>query len=236
VSPEGYNSLSFLPWRIGPVRDIGQKPEEIAQVDQGREPLRFFSSGEASLKGANFRRYFRIEGSINNLLTLGNHDPLLVEANIGKSKLLMFASSADQDWNDLPLKAAYLPLIQGLLTEAVGLAGSSLPVGLRVGELFKEQVRPVQIKGPLEGPGIYQFSLPSGEVRRGVNVPYEESNLAKLTEGELKKKFGAIDVKVVEYKEGAPNNLQSGRKELWPFLLIFLMVVLVVEMVIANRI
>jgi hypothetical protein len=236
VSPEGYNSLSFLPWRIGPVRDIGQKPEEIAQVDQGREPLRFFSSGEASLKGAHFSRYFRIEGSIKNLLTLGNHDPLLVEANVGKSRLFMFASSADQDWNDLPLKAAYLPLIQSLLTEAVGLAGSSLPAGLRVGELFKEQVRPMQIKGPLEGPGIYRFSLPSGEVRRGVNVPYEESNLAKLTEGELKKKFGDLHMKVVEYKEGTLKDLQSGRKELWPILLVFLMVVLVVEMVIANRI
>ena len=236
VSPEGYNSFSFLPWRIGPVRDVGQRPEEIAQVDHGHESLRFFSRGEASLKGANFRRYFRIEGSINNLLALGNHDPLLVEANIGKSKLLMFASSADQDWNDLPLKAAYLPLIQGLLKEAVGLAGSSLPAGLRVGEPFKEQVGPVQIEGPPEGPGIYQFSLPSGEVRRGVNVPYEESDLAKLTEDELKKKFGAIDVKVVEYKEGALNDLQAGRKELWPFLLVFLMGILVVEMVIANRI
>ena len=105
-----------------------------------------------------------------------------------------------------------------------------------MGEPFKEQVRPVQIKGPPEGPGIYQFLLPSGEVRRGVNVPYEESDLAKLTESELKKKFGPIDVKVVEYKEGTLNDLQSGRKELWPFLLVFLMVALVVEMVIANRI
>jgi hypothetical protein len=40
----------------------------------------------------------------------------------------------------------------------------------------------------------------------------------------------------VKYKEGTLKDLQSGRKELWPFLLVFLMVVLVVEMVIANRI
>ena len=236
VSPEEYNALSFFPWRIGPVRDVGQKPEEIVQVDRESEPLRFLSSKEVNLKGANFRRYFRIEGSIKNLLTLGNHDPLLVEANVGKSRLFMFASSADQDWNDLPLKAAYLPLIQGLLKEAVGLAGSSLLAGLRVGEPFKEQAHPTQIKGTQEGPGIYQFLLPSGEVRRGVNVPYEESNLTKLTKGELEKKFGAIHIQVVEYKEGILKDLQSGRKELWPILLVFLMAVLVVEMVIANRI
>jgi hypothetical protein len=40
------------------------------------------------------------------------------------------------------LRAAYLPLIQGLLKEAVGLTGSSLPADLRVEEPLKEQLRP----------------------------------------------------------------------------------------------
>jgi hypothetical protein len=146
----------------------------------------------------------------------------------------LFASSADLDWNDLPLKAAYLPLIQGLLKEAVGLTGSSLPAGLRFGEPFKEGVRPVQIKGPQGGPGIYQLSLSSGDMRQGVNPAYEESDLTKMKEGELQKKFGAIPVKVIEYKEGTLKDLQAGRKELWPFLLAFLMVVLAAEMGLAN--
>ena len=92
----------------------------------------------------------------------------------------------------------------------------------------------MQIRGPQGGTGIYQFSLPSGEVRRGVNAPYEESDLAKMTEGELQKKFGAIPVKVIEYKEGTLKDLQTGKKELWPFLLAFIMVVLAVEMGLAN--
>jgi hypothetical protein len=234
VSPEEYNAFTLLSWRIGEMRDLGQKPERIAQIDPGHDALNSLSRGSESLKTASFRRYFKIEGSTRNLLTLGNKDPLLVEAEIGKSRLFLFTSSADLDWNDLPLKAAYLPLIQGLLKEAVGLTGSSLPAGLRVGEPFKEQVRPVQIKGPHGGPGIYQFSLSSGDVRRGVNPPYEESDLAKMAEGELKKKFGTIAVRVIEYQEGTLKDLQGGRKELWPFLLAFLMVVLAVEMGLAN--
>ena len=234
VSPEEYNAFTLLPWRIGELRDLGQKPERIVQIDPGRDALNSLSKGNESLKSASFRRYFKIEGNTRNLLTLGNKDPLLVEAEIGKSRLFLFTSSADLDWNDLPLKAAYLPLIQGLLKEAVGLTGSSLPAGLRVGEPFKEQVRPVQIRGPQGGAGIYQFSLPSGDVRRGVNPPYEESDLAKMAEGELKKKFGAIAVKVIEYQEGTLKDLHAGRKELWPFLLAFLMVVLAVEMGLAN--
>ncbi len=234
VSPEEYNAFTLLPWRIGELRDLGQKPERIARIDPGRESLRSLFRENQSLKSASFRRYFRIEGSAKNLLTLGNQDPLLVETEIGKARVFLFASSADSDWNDLPLKAAYLPLVQGLLKEAVGLTGSSLPAGLRVGEPFKEQVRPVQIRGPQGGPGIYQFSLPSGEVRRPVNAPYEESDLAKTGEGELQKKFGAIPVKVIEYKEGTLKDLQGGRRELWPFILAFLMVVLALEMGLAN--
>ena len=45
---------------------------------------------------------------------------------------------------------------------------------------------------------------------------------------------GAAAVKVIEYQEGTLKGLQAGRKELWPFLLAFLMVVLAVEMVLAN--
>jgi hypothetical protein len=114
------------------------------------------------------------------------------------------------------------------------LTGSLLPTGLRVGEPFEERVRPVQTRGPQGGPGIYQFSLPSGEVRRGVNSPFEESDLTKIGESELQKKFGTIPVNVIEYQEGTLKDLQAGRKELWPFLLTFLMVVLAVEMVLAN--
>ena len=234
VSPKEYNAFTLLPWRIGELKDLGQKPERIAQIGPGHDALNSLSRGSESLKSASFGRYFKIEGSTRNLLTLGNKDPLLVEAEIGKSRLFLFTSSANLDWNDLPLKAAYLPLIQGLLKEAVGLTGRSLPAGLRVGEAFREQVRAVQIMGPQGGPGIYQFSLPSGDVRRGVNVPYEESDLAKMAEGELQKKFGAIPVKVIEYQEGTLKDLQAGRKELWSFLLALLMVVLAVEMSLAN--
>jgi Aerotolerance regulator N-terminal len=229
-----YNSLPFFPWRIREPMELGPKPERIGEVDQNHETLRSLSTGGNSLKSASFRRYFKIDGSKQNLLTLGNQDPLFVEASVGKSSLYLFTSTADLDWNDLPLKTAFLPLIQGLLKEAVGLTDHSISAGIRVGESFSEKVRPVQIKGYPQGPGIYRLPLPPDEVRRAVNVPYEESDLRKVTEGELKKKFGEIRVKVVEYQEGNLKGLQPGRREVWPFLLAFLMIVLAVEMILAN--
>ena len=47
---------------------------------------------------------------------------------------------ADLDWNDLALKAAYVPLIQGLVKDAVGLTGSSYPRSVTVGEPFGSPV------------------------------------------------------------------------------------------------
>jgi hypothetical protein len=44
-----------------------------------------------------------------------NGDPALVTMNIGKGRVLVFASSADDESNDLPLKAVYAPLWQQML-------------------------------------------------------------------------------------------------------------------------
>jgi hypothetical protein len=238
VIPEEYNSIPLFPWRLGEVKEAGgSKPARIAQANYERESLRPFSGlkGEG-LKGASFRRYLKIEGSTRNLLTLGNNDPLLVQANLGKGTIFLFASSADLDWNDFPLKAAYLPLIQGLLKEAVGLTRDSLPAGIRFGEPFEEKSSPTQVTGPQGGPGIYQFFPQSGELRRAVNPPLEESDLGKVSDGEIRKMFGMINTRVVEYREGTRSTVPAGGKELWPFLLAFLLVVLAAEMGVASRI
>lgn len=238
VIPGEYNSIPLFPWRLGGVREAGEsKPARIAQADYNRESLRLFSGvkGE-SLKGAGFRRYLKIEGSTKNLLTMENNDALLVQAELGKGTLFLFASSADLDWNDFPLKAAYLPLIQGLLKEAVGLTRDSLPTSIRFGEPFEEKSSPAQITGPKGGPGIYQFFPQAGELRRAVNPPLEESDLGKVSDGEIKKMFGMINTRVVEYKEGTRSTVPAGGEELWPFLLAFLLVVLAAETGVASRI
>lgn len=238
VIPEEYNSIPLFPWRLGGVKEAGDsKPARIARADYDRESLKPFSGvkGEG-LKGAGFRRYFKIEGSTKNLLTMENNDALLVRAELGKGTLFLFASSADLDWNDFPLKAAYLPLIQGLLKEAVGLTRDSLPAGIRFGESFEEKSSPTQVTGPQGGPGIYQFFPQAGELRRAVNPPLEESDLGKVSEGEIRKMFGVINTRVVEYKEGSRSTVPAGGEELWPFLLAFLLVVLAAEMGVASRI
>ena len=171
---EEYNRFSFAPWQIKGINALDDKAEKITRIDLSPAAHKQLTQLEDSLKSVSVRRYFKIEGQVKNLLTLANNAPLLVEAEVERTKLFMFASSADLDWNDLPLKAAYLPLLHSLLKEAVGITAGSQPTGVRLGEPLREKGAPVQIKGPRGGPGIFQFSLPTGELRQGVNTPYEE--------------------------------------------------------------
>ena len=81
---------------------------------------------------------------------------------------------------------------------------------------LKKRASPVQIMGPEGGPGIYRFSLPTGEVRHGMNPPLEESDLRKMTPEEMKKRFGTIEIKVVEYKEGMISGCMGERRNSGP--------------------
>lgn len=236
IVPEAYNRFSLAPWKIRERIDGGDGAEKINLMGSIPEALKVLRPLKNSLSGASFHTYFRLGGSGEKLLVLSSGDPLLIASDAGKSKLFLFASGADIDWNDLPLTAAYLPFVQGLVKQAVGLTGTSLPPGVEVGAAFGQNDRAMQLTGVPGGPGIYQIHDSTGELRRGVNPPRAESDLIKIEEGELKKKFGATDVKVLEYEEADLKSLHGGKQSLWPPLLILLMAVLALEMVLANGI
>jgi hypothetical protein len=238
ANPEHYQHLPFFPWQLKEVKEGGAParimPGPAGQGRQGFTPLSGIS-GE-SLKKASFERYYRVARSGKTLLALENGDLLLAEAEWGKGRVFLFASSADLDWNDLPLNAAFLPLIHGLLKEGVGLSQSPLPPTLRIGEAFPGAGPPAQIAGTPGGPGIFQFFTASGEMWQGVNPPVEESDLRKMTAEEMKKRLVSMEVKVIESKEGNAGTPLAGRKELWPYILGFLLAVLGIEMGVAGRI
>ncbi len=204
VLPEEYNSIPLFPWRLRETREANaQRPESITTIDYNHEALKQFSrAGRESLESALFRQYFKVAGGTRTLLALDNRDPLLLESSFGKGKIFLYTSSADADWNDLPLKAAYVPLIQGALKEAVGLTRRSVLADREMGE-----------------PAI----------------PPEESDLAKLTDEDIRRQFSGIRVQVKDYKEGVSGQMRGSRREFWPYLLGFILLVLAVEMGVANR-
>jgi hypothetical protein len=82
------------------------------------------------------RSYFKVApGQGRVLLRLSNGDPLLIEQGFGKGRILLLTSTADSAWNNVPLKTAYLPLMQSLIKYAAGETDGSIDTGLAAGSV-----------------------------------------------------------------------------------------------------
>jgi hypothetical protein len=64
--------------------------------------------------------YFRSEPIANSsvLARFEDGSPALIEANIGKGRVLLFTSSLGASWNDLPLTPLYLPFVHQMISYA----------------------------------------------------------------------------------------------------------------------
>lgn len=66
------------------------------------------------------------------LAALQNGSPLLLERAVGKGRVLLFTSSLDRNWNQLPLKSVFLPFCQEMVRYAARFRPS--PRAHRVGD------------------------------------------------------------------------------------------------------
>ncbi|MFQ5903568.1 MAG: hypothetical protein ACE5JO_07755, partial [Candidatus Binatia bacterium] len=109
--------------------------EKIEKVDVTHPALQGIADQtlKRSLRSARVRGYFRTDISDKSaLLSLANGDPLLFEKKMGSGRVLLFMTAADRDWSDLPLKTAYLPLLQSLVSYLSGGKRGSMDVGITV--------------------------------------------------------------------------------------------------------
>jgi hypothetical protein len=175
---------------------------------------------------------------------LDTGDPFLVERRVGEGRVLLAAVPCDADWGNLPMRPFYLPLMQELV---VYLASNVHPprnveVGDRLAAFLAEpegEARavvtdpegtahevPVVRRGRrgvaefagTDRPGLYTLRGPKDEpVHFVVRTPREESDLARVTEEEMKALAAEAGAKVVrsgdDYRE-LERERRFGR-ELW---------------------
>jgi len=198
--PEIYNQrLSRnLPGQLGEKKLAPEaNGEKIGKFDAGHPALQFLSDAilQESIKSARVWGYFRTAGVRSPLISLANGDPLLVEQKIGAGKVIFMATAADRDWTDLPLKTAYLPLIQSLTQYLAGGKRGGLDAGIAVGSIKElalppsyvgknlrltkpdKQTRDVQISAAKDRAiaaieyndraGFYRLSIPAGGEKDG---------------------------------------------------------------------
>jgi len=149
--PENYNQrLSRdLPGSVGEKKLVSEaNGEKIAKFEVSHPALQFLADPilQESIKSARVWGYFRIAGGRSPLISLSNGDPLLVEQKIGAGKVIFMSTAADRDWTDLPVKTAYLPLIQSLTQYLAGGKRGGLDGGIAVGS-SKELLLPPSYVG-----------------------------------------------------------------------------------------
>ena len=143
VQMEDYNrklflsSPSILPARMsGKKESAGAAGETIDKLDAGHPALQGIKEPilQQSLRSTRVQGYLLTEPDGSSaLLSLSNGAPLLLEKKVGSGRVLFFATAADRDWSDLPLKTVYLPLVQSLASYLAGGRRGTADAGLPVG-------------------------------------------------------------------------------------------------------
>lgn len=214
----GPGGVGLLPARLGAVADEAQVHLDplgyrhpIVQAFRGRE--------RAGLLTTPVEKYVRLtlpnDATSQVALALGNGDPLIVEAPVHRGRVILVATSADNHWTRMPLWPSYVPVVQELLSYALGTQrrhqnlevgqalGASLPTTAAGASLSlqgpegRSDPVPIHTEGSLSSwsyldtstSGLYQaqFGPPLGRTELyAVNVDPAESDLTPLGADELR--------------------------------------------------
>jgi hypothetical protein len=243
------------PWRIG------QYNTNVALF----APFNMPNSGDLSLARflSRFALTVREPGAI--AARFEDEVPVVVTGAVGRGRVVLVNSSADTVWNDWPKHKTFVPWLHGAahyLAETtrpetverpaniVAGVDASLELGIKSAQasfvVHTPDGKDLPAKADEQGqirdlvvskPGVYSVHDAAGlEVRRmAVNVPPQESDLAAITPGDFTQQL-------VRVSETRPMTLAAGlfgpsgnHRELWRVLLMGVVLLLMVELFVANR-
>jgi hypothetical protein len=196
-----------------------RKPRSVASGAEGDEgiPLQLPSSGDplfapfaragrggfAKVKAHTILTFepFADSDDVETLLSWEGGLPALVERRIGSGRVVVWSSTFDLEWGDLPLQAVFMPLVQRLVETLGAQSGATVAqldatVGQEVSIPLPDRVMDPEVMGP-EGspvrsrldasrvvfvpdrPGAYVVAVPSAPplARVAVNTAAEESDV-----------------------------------------------------------
>ena len=256
VDPERFNR-QFAD--ISPAQLASPEPAEfsdylvIADFDR-RHPV--FRSLDTDWS-ARFQDHWRLApgAGADVLMQFDNAMPALVEQEFGEGKVLLFASSMDLEWNNLPLQGLFLPFIHETLRH---LAQPEVKQrSYRVGDRFSVDITGSGLVGGVRGPdgsamalgdgnfvleanmpGIIHAEVDGTGQNFAVNIDSAESNLeraavASLGDAIINPATDVLRSREVQMTELVEELERSQR--IWWWILLLTMLLLLAESFLANR-
>jgi hypothetical protein len=217
---------TVLPVRpIDPVSAAPGSPFRIGEVDFSDHMLSVFEPpGGGTLATASFFRKAVVGGELAGTAVTARFDdgsPWIVRGRAGDGEVVFFASSADLEWNDLPTKPVFVPLLRRLVMELAGGLGATWDGSVEAGsdKVFPGKSADTSSAVTVTDPGgkvgrtefraldggaearfagtkeVGFYSYLDEEGREGVfavNPPAAESDLQSLAEEDVKSRFQQI--------------------------------------------
>lgn len=185
-------------------------------------------------------------------------NPALIEATQGSGKILLFTSTLDASWNDLPLTPLYLPLVRQMtrhlgereehawhllgqsFTVAPAKDGTVPAVDLPGGERLTErkQTATGELIVAAKEPGFYRLRFPNSSDYAAVDVDAKESDLRKLSVEEFVASVTGADPKA-QAAAGAGEKLTKeeveSQQRVWWWLLVVALLLFLTEAILSRR-
>jgi len=212
VTAERYNAAlsSVLPARIRQSRAVADRDEEGVPADLPDTSDGLFApfrrGGRNGFPRVRTHTLLTLEpfdegDDISVLLRWSNGMPALIERKVGSGRVLLWTSTLDLGWGNLPLQSVFMPLMQRMVGYLGGEAGSGAlrvdaVVGQQVAVPLPDLAMDPRVLGPdgeavrsrIDGqrvlftppaPGAYQLAIPSAPPLAWVaaNPPPEESDV-----------------------------------------------------------
>jgi len=200
----------------------------LAPADVRHPIFRAFGAEVASLGLVRFQRAAGIRGSTCQALArLTSGAVAMIDCAAGNGRAIVFASDLNNQWNDFPLRSAFVPFLHEA-TRYLSVSGG------RSGEFLVGDVP----AGVPPVPGV--FAVPSerrpaaAPKKIVVNVDARESNPSRITADEFQAAVTQLkDAGAVAARAGAIE--QEATQHVWQFLLALMIATLAVEGVVAAR-
>ena len=207
------------------------------------------------LRSVKFYRYLAVapEESDSVMIRLDDGTPLLIEHALGDGKVLLLTSSLDREWNDLPVKPVFVPLMAELsvyLTGGLALSseaslGSTLSpraAGLVGGQIFDpDGNKALGLAGAgagdevlLDQTGFYEIVGAGRTELVAVNVDPRESDLTPMEPNIVSRWLALSPEATRSVPSDALGVAETPPTPLWPWLLGLLAVIVIVESWVGN--
>jgi len=233
----------------------GDRFLNVSEIDAGHPALRSVER----FSGVKFYQAIRVTPSKSRVLArLNDQTPLVLERQLGEGKVLVFTSTFDNEANDLPLHASWVPFVERSAAYLAG-SGAEQPVNLVVDSYVElrtadSKSAAAEVLDPdgkrllsleeattaknfaVNKEGFFELKAASGRhTLLAVHADRRESDLAPIPQETLDLWRATGSDQTAPGASGAGNEHNKKPWPLWPWLLLVLLIVAMSESWVADR-